>query len=181
MRIPVGIDITETWEVDFCAEAGRQAVATWRAALEQAEKLDPPEPGKVETARAGLAAAEADLASYIPGSGPVVILGHIPGAKRAEIVGLLTDAGKAAERDRFAGEQAWRREVVRWGLRGHRGMKTRAGVEQAFDGETATIAGERLTIATERQVERYVQAGMLGDLASIVLAGQGVTEAGKNA
>lgn len=206
MRIPVGIDPSEVWEVDFCLEAGRFAVEAWRETLARAREVEAAamvgaekgvgddEEGavkakqaqaeaaeKVAAAERGLAAAEADLASYVPGTGPTFVVGHIPGARRAEIAGMMADTRAAkTDRERFPAEQAWRREVVRWAVRGHRGLFRRDGSEQAFDGRQVALAGETITQPTERQLEVYVGAGMLGDLCSICLRPQGLDEAGKN-
>jgi hypothetical protein len=177
MRVPVGVDISETWEVDFCAAAGRDSVDAWRAVLSAAGD----DAAKRLAAEQALAAAEDELESYEVGSGPVIIVGHIPGAKRAEIAGMMQDAeGASSARERLPAEQAWRREVVRWAVRGHRGLRRRDGAEQPFEGTSVTIAGETFTQPTERQIERYVQAGMLADLAHVALTRQGLTGAEKN-
>jgi hypothetical protein len=178
MRVPVGIDPAETWHVDFCREAAEYAVELWRSVLSAAKEQK--DPAKEQTAAAALADAQAELAGYA-GGGPMITLGHIPSAKRAEIAGMIADARKlTAEVERALAEQAWRRQVIRWAVRGHSGLKNRAGEEQGFDAEPVTIAGETYRIPTEKQIERYALAGMLGDLANVALRPQEMGEAEKN-
>lgn len=206
MRIPLGIDISETFEIDFCLEAGKADVEIWEevlrkaqasaeaakagdekkaaddAAKAEAEKAIAEAAARVEVAEKGLATAKAELAAYEPGTGPFVTLGLIPGAKRAELGGMARDSDATkTEREGEAADHAWRREVVRWAVRGHRGMKLRSGAEQPFEAEKITIAGEIFTLPTERQIERYAQAGMLPLLVRFALAQQGLGSAEKNA
>lgn len=179
MRIPLGVDIAEVWEVDYCSDVGRSDVESWREVLAKAREAEDAE--KVAAAERGLAAAEAELAGYQAGAGPVFVVGHIPGAKRAEIAGMMADVREAkTERERFPAEQAWRREVVRWAVRGHRGLRRRDGTEQAFDGVSVTLAGETFTQPSERQLERYIAAGMLAGLCMVALRPQGMDGAEKN-
>jgi hypothetical protein len=202
MRVPVGIDITETWSVDLCLEGGRHSVELWRAIAERARAelaalpalpTDAAEEvaagarserqaleARVATADASLAEAQRDLAAYVPGSGPSITLGHVPAAKRAEIAGMMSDAEKpTTDREKAAAQHAWRREIVRWAVRGHANLKTGRGADVPFESEEARIAGEVLRVPTERQIERY--GHFLGDLANVAMEPQQLDGVEKNA
>jgi hypothetical protein len=187
MGIPIGIDPAETWEVDYCEEAAQHSIGLWREniALARAELEAAAGDGaktaaaaRVASAEKGLADEEAKLAAYARGSGPTFVVGWVPPSKRAEIAGMMLDAQRAAtERERMAARHAWRREVVRWAVRGHANLRNAKGEQLPFDGVAAELGGEKYTNPTERQLTRY---GFLGSLADVCLAAQKLSELEKN-
>jgi hypothetical protein len=174
----IAIDPTETHEVDFCRVAQERAIRLWRDAAERSRSAGNAE--AAASAEAEASAAEADLAGY-QGDGPRFILGLVPGEKRALIAGLAQAAEE--ERDKAAratAEHRWRRELVRWAIRGHRNVRKADGSEMPFAGETVRVAGEEMTVPTERQIEVYAASGIFADLAAVAIDAQRLGGAEKN-
>lgn len=202
LRIPYGVDPDETWEVDYVQESARRLIRANRAAAavarEEAQRIDPdrlPE-GERQAARervervlaaaaacdAQAAKLEADLAGYTPGSGPVFVVGPLPNGKRGEIRGEGLEVARLGEgKDANARDERWAEEVVRWSVRGHRGLKSRRGAELPFVPETITWAGEPRQVVSRKTLEAYGASRVLSELALLVLDSQRLEEAGKNA
>lgn len=170
MRQLVAIDPSETVEVDFFAAAQARSIRLWREAAARAEA-----PGQEEAlafAQGQIGEAEAELARYA-GDGPIFTLGLIPGEKRALILGLIQAAEEEKDRaQRAAAEHRWRREVIRWSVRGHRALRRANGSEAPFSSEEARSAGEAVLVPTEKQIEVYSASGLFGDLAALALDAQ---------
>jgi hypothetical protein len=201
MRVPVGIDPTETWEIDYCAAAAEHAIGIWRANVEaaRAELAALPTPpacttdeakaknaaerkafeARLAAAEKGLAEAEAELAAYVKGTGPVFTLGWMPPQKRAMVAGMMSEAHRAVTDDeRLEMRADWRREVVRWTVRGHANLVNAKGEALKFDGKAVTLDGETYTQPSARQLNAYA---FLGSLADLCLAAQSLPELEKNA
>lgn len=192
MRTPVAIDPNETWTVDFCLESARHAVETWKQVVEQAKadaaalpatlapELRRVAENKLTVTQAALAQAEKSLAEYVPGSGPFFTLGHIPDAKRAEIAGMMDEVDRALGAPaRAAAQHAWRRELIRWTVRGHRNLRYRSGEEVPFTGASLALASRTITGPTDDQIDRY--GTFIADLAAVCMEAQRLPETEKNA
>lgn len=198
MRVPIGIEPTETWEADLCLEDLKYAVEL-REALVKRAKADrdalpaiasPEDPeaaqaakdeaeARVRASEDELAAARKQLQEYQPGSGPMFVIGHIPPRHRARVAGIMQDAARAGTaEDQLERQYAWRCEAVRWGVRGHRNLKSGGGREVAFESRDEVDGGDTYKVPTERQIKRYGQ--ILGALANVCLQGQRLPEPEKN-
>jgi hypothetical protein len=191
MLIPYGLNPNETWEVDFAAERARWMAEVWRAAAasarEEVSRLEkkPRPPDGSDPAEVQLRVAEdlerrvrdleAELATYAPRSGPSFIVGHIPNAMRAEILGELAELrGMPDGAERVKRDVAWSEKVVRYSVRGHTGLRDRRGAELAFVSEPldGRPSPARATLEAYQPI--------LGDLANLALRSQRLDGAGKN-
>jgi hypothetical protein len=188
--IAYGINPAETWEIDFHAERLRWTVENLREAARYARERATTEKAKPDGAAqkaeveerlaAGFdgraAALDAELTAYTPRTGPVFVVGHIPNALRAEIVGEADEIRRLPEgAERVKRDTAWAEKVVRYAIRGHSGLRTRRGEELPF---TAEQLDGRASPARST-LEAY--QAILGDLAILALRSQRLDEAGKNA
>lgn len=180
IRIPYGIDPEEVWELDFCAEVARMkarverdVARSYREALAQEKSDGARQDLEASAARSEARAveADADLAGYVAGSGPIFRVGAIPGRRRAELLGrrqelnaLPTGAEKAI------GLSDWARDVVAASVRGHRNLRRASGGEVPFD----AVDGR----PSERTLEAYDP--ILADLAWVVVSQQRLGADGKN-
>lgn len=182
--IPYGVNPDETWELDFPAVRAKRQIEKLRAAAERlrAKAEKPGGEASLEAANEldrKRAALEAELAEYKPGTGPIFVVGHMPNALRAEIIGesdeiiALPPGVEGSRRD-----TAWCEKVVRWTVRGHRGLRTASGVEVPFVAEAFTWEGQARSAPSRQTLEAYQE--ILGDLAPLALLGQRLDEAGKN-
>lgn len=181
IRIPYGIDPDEVWELDFCAEVARMkarverdVAASYRESAAQAkdasDRLD------LETAAAKCEAraveADADLAGYQPGTGPIFQVGAIPGRRRAELLGRRQELNALRVGEEKAGGLAdWARDVVSASVRGHRNLLRASGGEVPFE----AVEGR----PSARTLEAY--GPILADLAWVVVSQQRLGADGKNA
>jgi len=177
IRIPYGIDPDETWELDLCAALATYAVETWEHTVARAKEKG--DDAATSAAEKALDAARADLAGYEAGSGPVFKIGHIPNGKRAEIGGeamakARLEIGPESEKR----TRAWSEEVVRWSVRGHRNLRTRAGAEVAFVSEAEKWLGVERQLVSRRTLESY--QAVVDDLAILILRSQRLGETAKN-
>jgi hypothetical protein len=175
--IPYGLNPDETWEIDFAAERAKSTVQDLRGAAARVTEKDATAAKRIEEQAAAL---EAELAAYVPGSGPVFVVGPIPNGMRAEIageaqaLGSVTDDVEHARRD-----VAWSEKVIRWAVRGHRNLRTARGAEVAFEAEEVEWDGRKRKLVARPTLEAYQP--ILGDLALACLRSQRLDEAGKNA
>lgn len=184
-----GIDPDETWELDFALEDGRftlealrREVERGRAALEKeqdGEKRKASET-RIAAAEKAIPALEADLAAYEPGSGPVFTVGSIPNGKRAEIQGDELEVFRLPDgKDRIVRDRAWAELVVRWSVRGHRGLRSlKTQKEIPFRSEAVEFAGEQRQLVSRKTLDAY--GPIIGRLAVLVLRSQQLDEAEKN-
>lgn len=190
LRRAYGIDPDETWEIDYSLEEGRFTLDALRREIERllgdlAKEEDPTKRKALEHAVTSATATadrlEADLAAYAPGTGPIFIVGPIPNGKRAEIRGASAEvAALASGRDRSHRLREIDELVIRWGVRGHRGLVSgRSGKPIPFTTETVPFAGGSRAIVSEATLEAY--GPILSSLAFLVLRSQEIDEAGKNA
>lgn len=190
-RIPYGIDPDETFELDFCLEQATGLVEIreriLRNAKERATRGDAVEgaskPGaetELLTAEKALEAARAELAAYVPGTGPIFVVGHIPNGKRAEISGEsgeLAQLGPGSATEKRGRE--WSEGVVRWAVRGHRNLTTRSGKTIPFVTVEETWLGEPRQLVARKTLEAYQV--VIDELALLILRAQRLGETGKNA
>lgn len=175
-----GIDSSETKELDFSLEEGRARVALAKKRVEDLRAAEKPDPAAVEEAAKTLADHERDLAAYAPGSGPVFTVGLIPGAKRAELLGLLSEMGSTPRPSEFQlRDHQWARELVRWTVRGHRGWLSSKGRMLEFKAETVVFDGEERQVPSGATLESYTP--ILHSLARYCQAAQKLEDAEKNA
>lgn len=184
IKIPFGIDPEETFELDYCLALGRYEVENAEARIEQLRgKSDPAKAEetakRLELLERMLQSAKEDLAAYVPGSGPIFMVGHIPNGKRAEIGGeslaLLKIEGEVESAKR---NREWAENVVRWAVRGHRNLKTASGADVAFITETDKWLGAERAVVGRKTLEAYQL--VIDDLAILVLRAQRLGETGKN-
>lgn len=189
LRRAYGVDPDETWELDYSLEEGRftldalrREVASARADAEREQ--DPKKRSALEASAAAAASAadklEADLAAYVPGSGPIFIVGPIPNGKRAEIRGDSLELVKLPSgRERSQRNRELDELVVRWGVRGHRNLLSgRSAKPIPFETEDAPFAGGTRKVVSAQTLEAY--GPILTSLALLVLRSQEIDEAGKN-
>lgn len=185
--IPYGVNADEVWQLDFAAARGRRDLEIHRDAIERSRQLAAREAD--EAKREGLARAvaelekkaaalEADLAAYVPGSGPVFQVGHIPNALRAELVGEAQEIDQATGAERMRRDVAWSEKVVRWAVRGHDNLRGRGGTVIPFGSDPITWEGQPRPSPDRRTLEAYQP--FLADLALLAWQSQRLDEAGKN-
>ncbi len=188
LPIPYGVDPDETWEIDLTRVLAERGIELGRAVARNVrEKAAKETDAKKRTELEAVAKAsedgstklEADVAAYVPGSGPVFTVGPIPNGKRGAVAGegvelsRLTDARERGERD-----DAWSAEVVRWAVRGHRNLRRRDGTEIPFISEAVKWVGVERQVVSAKTLEAY--GPFLGDLALAILESQRLDEARKN-
>lgn len=205
LPVVYGIDPDETWEIDYVAATTRRTIDSLRAhakalreraagtdaslapdaktveegaALAAAVRVDLE--ARAADAEAKASAAEADLAGYVPGSGPVFVVGSIPNGKRAEILGESIETQRMEHgTEALVRDRKWSETVVRWGVRDHRNLLSGKSKQPIpFRPETIAWDGEERKVPGRKTLEAY--APILGDLALLVLDSQRMDEAGKN-
>lgn len=172
-----GIDESETRELDLALAEGRARVKTAEAMLADAraklvqrvkdreaakegealvlDRLAAEADARVAEAEKALDGARRDLEAYVPGSGPVFIVGHIPSVKRAELEGERVDIfGATSAADSSKRDYEWGREVVRFAVRGHRGVRVRKG-EIPFASEKLKVDGNDREVVAKATLEAY--------------------------
>jgi len=192
----IALDPSETWQLDFSKAVLEQRLEIRKHIEKEAEeKLEavrataPPEHPAPDAAaarellrvRAVREEAERELAGYLPGSGPVFLVGHIPGAKKAAIDALGRSVrGIADLEERALADFRWAREVVRWSVRGHAGLRRRDGTEVAFATTAERFDGEPFDVVAKATIEVYAASRILAELALFIVLGQQLEEVRKN-
>ena len=181
IHIPYGIDPDEIWEVDYCAEVARtrsrierDVAASMRdtAAGERSPEGRAALEASATRADARAAEAEADLAGYVAGSGPIFRVGAIPGRRRAELLGRHQEIAALSDgKEKALALAEWSRDVVAVAVKGHRNLKTARGLDVPFELTDGRVS--------DRTLEAYGQ--VLVDLAWVVLSQQRLGTDGKNA
>lgn len=170
-----GTDPDETVEVDVGRYVLESRVKTRKEELEAAK------PEEKENAVKALADAEAALAAHQPG-GFTVTVGHIEETAWAKIEAKQVDARKIPLDTGAAVEPAheWQREIVKWGLRGHSGLKTKAGRDLAYGGAEVQLNGKARVVASDTTLELYFASKILSTIANIVFRRQVLGDELKN-
>jgi hypothetical protein len=186
-----GIDPNETTELDLCLEAGKLKVQSWERAVEglKAEAAEATEDRKataaaeLAAAERALAAARADVTAYVPGSGPVFVLGHLPPTRAAEADALAGEVFAVADRrQRVVLDLEWQKLVVRYAVRSHRGFRTRGGTELPFQAAAPeTLDGKARAVVSDETLELYATSRILRELAMLANRRVRLDDAGKNA
>lgn len=203
--IPYGLNPDETWEIDFAADRAKRELAFLAAYAtslrEQAGGVKPiasvvvngvaAQQFDVERVKTELlaqaaeldkkaAALQAELAAYVPRSGPIFTVGAIPNGLRAEIAGEAREKGALPDgTEKVRRDVAWAEKVVRAAIRGHANLiSSKSGAPVPFDSEPVDFLGKQRQAPSQRTLEAYQP--ILQDLALAALESQRLDETRKN-
>jgi hypothetical protein len=176
-----GLDTEETKECDLAHYVLELAALARRSEVKGAK------PEAVAEAEKAAAAAEAELAAYKAGPDPLTFsVGHILEARWVELdamrrAWIALPEGEAREE----ALRRWNREIVRYGIRGHRNLFTKAkgggrGASVAFKSATEEVTQDgakvKRSVVSDSTLEGYYRSGLMPLLAGVVFRAQGLGE-----
>lgn len=173
------VDPSQTRTLDLFAAAGASML---RRAESIRDSVPQDDAATLAEANKEVEAVRAQIAGYVPGSGPLFLVGHMPGRKGAEVDGLgriVLSHDDLVKRS--VADFDWSRLIVRYSVRGHSRFTFSDGREVPFTTETLTESDETVSVVSRETLRVYEASKILGRLAVHSIETQRLSESEKKA